>query len=226
MARAAATRRNQSLTGFCSTPATRSRHYETESAGRSNIPGTCGGWTSYPVSPRPPAAPAPAARLRFDRITQLWLRDLGKRWTRLRLTSGLSIGAARAGVDALIRFSDFLTLTGVDRLADVDRPLLERYLARRDVPARRTRREEDPGSARFNLFLPGRPPTPWDDTARRRRLLRRRHPTDPRTMASRRLGRFVMTQVESPTNLDRWPEPSAGWSRSSSPVAACGSPAP
>ena len=77
-----------------------------------------------------PAGPlGPRARLRFERITQLWLRDLGKRWTRLRLTSALSIGAARAGVDALIRFSDFLTLTGVDTLADVDRPLLERYLA-------------------------------------------------------------------------------------------------
>jgi hypothetical protein len=75
----------------------------------------------------PACRPCPRARLRFERITQLWLRDLGKRWTRLRLTSGLSIGAARAGVDALIRFSDFLTLTGVDTLADVDRPLLERY---------------------------------------------------------------------------------------------------
>ena len=56
----------------------------------------------------PAGRPCPRARLRFERITQLWLRDLGKRWTRLRLTSGLSIGAARAEVDALIRFSDFL----------------------------------------------------------------------------------------------------------------------
>ena len=56
-----------------------------------------------------PAAPAPAARLRFDRITQPWLRELAKRWTRLRLTSGLSIGTARAGVDALTRFSDSST---------------------------------------------------------------------------------------------------------------------
>ena len=63
----------------------------------------------------PAGRPCPRARLRFDRITHPWLRDLGKRWTRLRLTSGLSIGAARAGVDALIRFSDFLTLAGVDR---------------------------------------------------------------------------------------------------------------
>ena len=34
------------------------------------------------------------AGLRVDRIAHPRLRDLGKRWTRLRLTSGLSIGAA------------------------------------------------------------------------------------------------------------------------------------
>ncbi len=77
----------------------------------------------------PAGHPCPRNRLRFDRITHPRLRDLGKRWTRLRLTSGLSTGAARAGVDALIRFSDFLALVGVDSLADIDRPLLERYLA-------------------------------------------------------------------------------------------------
>ena len=60
----------------------------------------------------PAGRPCPRARLRFDRITQPWLRELAKRWTRLRLTSGLSIGAARGGVDALTCFSRFLTLTG------------------------------------------------------------------------------------------------------------------
>jgi hypothetical protein len=77
----------------------------------------------------PAGRPCPRARLRFDRITQPWLRELTKRWTRLRLTSGLSIAAARAGVDAVICFSTFLTQTGVDALADIDRPLLERHLA-------------------------------------------------------------------------------------------------
>ncbi|MDT8913648.1 hypothetical protein [Amycolatopsis sp. PS_44_ISF1] len=77
----------------------------------------------------PGGRPCGRDRLRFDRITHPRLRHLGKRWTRLRLTSGLSIGAARAGVDALTRFSDFLAMVGADSLADVDRPLLERYLA-------------------------------------------------------------------------------------------------
>ncbi len=67
-------------------------------------------------------------RLRFDRISQPWLRELGKRWTRLRLATGLSVGAAKAGVDALTCFSQFLAHAGVDRLAEVDRPLLERHL--------------------------------------------------------------------------------------------------
>ncbi len=73
--------------------------------------------------------PCPRRRLRFDRVTQPWLRELGKRWLRLRLTCGLSIAAANASLDALIRFSEFLTITDTGRLADIDRPLLERYLA-------------------------------------------------------------------------------------------------
>src|SRR5712692_2380460 len=77
----------------------------------------------------PPGRPCPRARLRFDRITQPWLREPGKRWMRLRLASGLSIAAAKAGLDALTCFSQFLALAGVERLAHVDRPLLERHLA-------------------------------------------------------------------------------------------------
>jgi hypothetical protein len=59
----------------------------------------------------PAGRPCPRARLRFDRITQPWLRELAKRWTRLRLACGLSIGAAYSGVDALTCFSQFLTLS-------------------------------------------------------------------------------------------------------------------
>ena len=66
----------------------------------------------------PAGRPCPRARLRFDRVTQPWLRELAKRLTRLRLISGLSIGAARGRVDALICFSRFLTVAGVDALAE------------------------------------------------------------------------------------------------------------
>ncbi len=39
--------------------------------------------------------------LRFDRITQPWLRDLAKRWARWRLTTGLSINTVWADVKGL-----------------------------------------------------------------------------------------------------------------------------
>jgi hypothetical protein len=69
--------------------------------------------------------------LRFDRIAQPWLKDLGKRWVRLRLVTGLSIATAIASVQALTHFSEFLTDVAADvvALADIDRLLLERYLA-------------------------------------------------------------------------------------------------
>jgi integrase len=128
----------------------------------------------------PAGRPCPRARLRFDRITQPWLRELAKRWTRLRLTSGLSIGAARGGVDALTCFSRFLTLTGVNALAGVDRPLLERYLAHVASLPRRARHEEDP-DRRAEPVLPEHPPARVGrHAARDRRLLPGRHPGDPR----------------------------------------------
>ena len=155
----------------------------------------------------PAGRPCPRARLRFDRITQLWLRDLGKRWTRLRLTSGLSIGAARAGVDALIRFSDFLTLTGVDTLADVDRPLLERYLAHvMSQPGGHGVKKTRIGS--LNLFFQTVRQHSWDDRLPGGAAFYAGDTPPIPARLDRRLAEFVMTQVESPTNLDRWPEPS------------------
>lgn len=77
----------------------------------------------------PHAAAAPRARLRLDRIAQPWLRDLGKRWLRLRLMSGMSISTVHNSLEAVAYFSRFLAHAGIDRLADVDRLLLERHLA-------------------------------------------------------------------------------------------------
>jgi hypothetical protein len=70
-------------------------------------------------------------RLRFDQIAQPWLRGLVKRWSRLRLSSGLAVGTVVSDVQALRRFSAFLAeaVPEVDAVADLDRALLERYLA-------------------------------------------------------------------------------------------------
>ena len=156
----------------------------------------------------PGGRPCPRVRLRFDRITHPRLRDLGKRWTRLRLTSGLSIGAARAGVDALTRFSDFLALAGVGSLADIDRPLLERYLAHamsqpggNDVKRHRI--------SSLSVFFQAVRQHGWDDSLPGRATFYPGDTPPSRAQADRRLAEFVMAQVESPANLDRWSDLSA-----------------
>ena len=154
----------------------------------------------------PAGRPCPRARLRFDRITQPWLRELAKRWTRLRLTSGLSIGAARGGVDALTCFSTFLTLAGVDTLADVDRPLLERYLAHvTSQPGGHGMKKTRIGG--LNLFFQNIRQNGWDDTLPGTAAF---YPGDIPPVpeqVDRRLAEYVMTQIEAPANLDRWPSP-------------------
>jgi len=154
----------------------------------------------------PPGRPCPRARLRFDRITQPWLREPGKRWMRLRLASGLSIAAAKAGLDALTCFSQFLALAGVERLAHVDRPLLERHLAwvmsgSGGPGVKKTR------IGGLNLFFQAIRQHRWDDTLPGTAAF---YPGDTPPVpeqVSRQLAEYVMTQVESPASLDRWPDP-------------------
>jgi integrase len=154
----------------------------------------------------PTGRPCPRARLRFDRITQPWLRDLAKRWTRLRLTSGLSIGAARAGVDALTCFCEFLTLTGVNTLADVDRPWLERFLAHLTSQSgghgmKKTR------IGGLNLFFQSIRQNGWDDTLPGTAAFYVGDIPPIPKQVDRRLAEYVMTQIEALANLDRWPNP-------------------
>jgi integrase len=154
----------------------------------------------------PAGRPCPRARLRFDRITQPWLRELAKRWTRLRLASGLSIGAARGGVDALTCFSRFLTLTGVNALADVGRPLLERYLAHvASLPGGPGMKKTRIGG--LNLFFQNIRQNGWDDALPGTAAF---YPGDIPAVpgqVDRRLAEYVMTQIEAPASLDRWPSP-------------------
>jgi site-specific recombinase XerD len=156
----------------------------------------------------PAGRPCPRARLRFDRITQPWLRELAKRWTRLRLASGLSIGAARAGVDALICFSTFLALAGVDTLAAVGRPLLERYLAHVAAqPGGQGMKKTRIGG--LNLFFQSIRQNGWDDTLPGTAAFYLGDTPPVPEQVDRRLAEYVMAQVEAPASLDRWPN-SAG----------------
>ncbi|TGB09642.1 site-specific integrase [Streptomyces sp. MZ04] len=153
----------------------------------------------------PAGRPCPRARLRFDRIPQFWLRELGKRWTRLRLTSGLSIGAARAGVDALICFGGFLTSAGVDALVEVNRPLLERYLAHvMSQPGGHGMKKTRIGA--LNLFFQNIRQYGWEDTLSGTAAFYVGDVPPVPEQVDRRLAEYVMTQIESPGNLDRWPD--------------------
>ncbi len=144
--------------------------------------------------------------LQFDRITQPWLRELAKRWVRLRLSSGLGLEAGGAqAVVAISRFSRFLAAVGVEHIEQLDRQLLERYLADLGHERHPQRRSTHIGllngffvAIRQHRWHPGLPATalffPADHPRRPDKL--------PRALAEQ-----VMTQLEQPANLDRFDNP-------------------
>jgi integrase len=68
---------------------------------------------------------------RFDAITQDWLRDAVKRWSRFRLATGCAFATISAGALALSRFSAFLAERhpGIADEAGITRNVLEDYLS-------------------------------------------------------------------------------------------------
>jgi integrase len=109
-------------------------------------------------------------------------------------------------VDALTCFSRFLTLAGVDALAEVGRPLLERYLAHvASLPGGRGMKKTRIGA--LNVFFQNIRQHRWDDTLPGTAAF---YPGDIPPVpeqADRRLAGYVMAQVEAPAHLDRWPSP-------------------
>jgi site-specific recombinase XerD len=145
-------------------------------------------------------------QLRFDRINQGWLRSLAKRWVRLRLSSGLSIGTAHSDVAGLTRFSAFLAAAGIDVLASVDRGVVERYLAWVATQPIGPGAKNDAMTAPNCLFQAIRQHG-WDDTLPTTAVFVAGDlPARPPRL-SRRLSEHVMAQVEAPRNLDRWASP-------------------
>jgi integrase len=67
----------------------------------------------------------------FDGITQLWLREAVKRWSRFRLATGCAMSTISAGALALSRFSRFLDQAHPEVVdpARITRAVLEDYLA-------------------------------------------------------------------------------------------------
>src|SRR5947209_5886513 len=148
------------------------------------------------------------SQLRFDRIGQPWLKQLAKRWVRWRLSSGLSTTAAARCVVALSRFAVFLADPGqgVERLADIDRVVLERYLARLHVQfAGRPMHRTEIGL--LNSFLQAIRQHRWDLSLPATATF---YPEDYPKLGEqlpRAVAEHVMTQIESAANLDRWDNP-------------------
>ena len=148
------------------------------------------------------------SRLCFDAIPQPWLKELAKRWVRWRLSSGLGSTAAARCVTVITRFAQFLAAppVAIARLADVDRPVLERYLADLHAefagrPVHRTHvglLNQFFAAIRQHGWGPSLPATATfypEDYPKDRELL-------PRAVAE-----HVMAQVEQASNLDRWDKP-------------------
>jgi integrase len=68
---------------------------------------------------------------RFDTITQHWLREPVKRWSRFRLATGCAFATINAGALAMSRFSAFLAERHprIAGEAGITRPVLEDYLS-------------------------------------------------------------------------------------------------
>lgn len=160
------------------------------------------------TTPATASVPRPRVRLHLERIGEPWLRDLAKRWLRLRLAGGLSITAAHTGLDALVCFDGFLAHIGVARLGDIDRPLLERYLAY--VASQSGGHGLKKGRiSSLSLFFQAVRQHRWDDSLPGTATF---YPGDippaPASAVSRRLAEHVMAQVEAVSNLERWDNPS------------------
>jgi integrase len=145
-------------------------------------------------------------RLTFTGITQPWLRDLVKRWLRWRLGTGLGLPVASRGLRALTRFAVFCHRIGITTLADIDRAVLERYLA--DLHAEMAGRQRHGDHiGQLNSFLHALRQHHWDDSLPATALVftddyPRRAERPPRALTEQ-----VMAQIEDPANLARFTNP-------------------
>ena len=146
--------------------------------------------------------------LRFDRISQPWLRLLAKRWTRWRMSTGLSRGKIYQDLSALVRLGECLAeiepaLPGIDGL---DRPLLERFIAWTSMqPVGPKSRSERIGAV--GLFLRHIRRHEWAPDLPSTAAIYREDLPRPVQLPGRALSEFVMAQLEDEANLARLPEP-------------------
>ncbi len=144
--------------------------------------------------------------LRFDDIAQPWLRELAKRWTRWRISSGLGLEAAARPVRVITRFAQFLDKVGVEQITELDRLVLERYLA--DL------RTEMAGSQRhgshiglLGSFFAAIRQHRWDSTLPAGAMFFAEDYPKRAERLPRALAEHIMSRLENADNLDRWDNP-------------------
>jgi len=150
----------------------------------------------------------PEATICFEQISQPWLKALAKRWARWQLATGLSASTAGTAVRVLTRFAGFLAAqpAPAGSLADVDRPLLERYLA--GLHAQMGGRQchfQHVGA--LNGFLRAVRQHGWDDTLPASAMIFPEDYPKRGQRLPRALAAHVMAQVEQPASLARQGNP-------------------
>ncbi len=142
----------------------------------------------------------------FAAISQPWLTALVKRWLRWRLSTGLHPTTVRRSLGALTRFSGFCERVGVSGLDQIDRALLERYLA--DLQANVTgAQQQGVHIGQLHAFLQAIRQHRWDERLPASAVLFTEDVPKRSDKLPRALAEQVMAQVEHPDALDRWSNP-------------------
>ena len=147
------------------------------------------------------------ATLRFGGISQPWLKDLAKRWTRWRISTGTSMSACYQGIRAVTRFSAFAARAGVHGPHQADRDLLERYLASLHRELAGNTRELQGSVGELSTFLLAVRRHGWEPALPATATIFPEDYPKPARPLPRALAAHVMAQVEDPANLDRWASP-------------------
>jgi integrase len=141
--------------------------------------------------------------LDFTAITDTTIRELAKRWIRWRLGTGLGLTSTRRGLRALTRFTQFCGRLGVADLSDIDRGVLERYLADLHADVSGTKNISDQ-IGHLTAFFQAIRMHRWDDTLSPTAMFFTEDHPKRREQLPRALAEHVMAQLENPDNLDRW----------------------
>ena len=141
--------------------------------------------------------------LTFDSIRQPWLRDLVKKWVRWRLSTGLVLETVRRGLRSLTRFAAFCDRTGVNQLVEIDRDVVESYLADLHAELAGHQRHGD-SIGQLGSFLQTVRIHRWAPTLSATAMLfHEDYPKRPELLP-RALSEHVMAQIEHVDNLDQW----------------------